>query len=38
MQVAAREYFHYRLRNDSRLVLWRWRRMLEKTEVVWQSK
>ena len=30
------EYMRYYLANDSRLVLWTWRRMTERTRVVWR--
>jgi hypothetical protein len=28
--------FEYALWLDSRLVLWTWRRLMEKTEVIWE--
>ena len=37
-RVAASEYYQYRYRNDSRRVLWTWKRMLEMTELVWKAQ
>ena len=37
-RVAAQEYYQRRLRNDSRVVLWKWKRLLEKTGLVWKAR